>query len=41
MSMADMLNIKLYNDNVKQFNQAWDTKLLSLDKRVDEEKREH
>ena len=30
--MTDLLNIELHDDNLKQFNQAWQEMLLSLDK---------
>ena len=37
VGLTALLNIELYNDNLKQFNQAWKEMLLSLDRRVDEE----
>ena len=37
VGLTDLLNIELYNDNLKQFNQAWEEMLLSLDRGVDEE----
>ena len=41
MGLTDLLNIELYNDNLKQFNQAWEELLLSLDKGVDGEMLEY
>ena len=41
VGLTDLLNIELYNDNLKQFNQAWEEMLLSLDKGVDGEMFEH
>ena len=35
--MADLVNFELCNDNLEQFNQAWEETLLSLDNTVDEE----
>ena len=37
MGLTDLLNIELYNDSLKQFNQAWEAMLSSLDKGIDEE----
>ena len=37
MSMADLPNMQLHNDNLRQFNQAREEMLLSLDRNVDEE----
>ena len=35
--MTDLINIELRSGNPKQFNQAWDEMLLSLDNNMDEE----
>ena len=37
VGLTDLLNIELYNDNLKQFNHAWEEMLLTLDRGVDEE----
>ena len=37
VGLTGFLNIELYNDNLKHFNQAWKEMLLSLDKGVDGE----
>ena len=36
MSLADLVNIEMYVDNLKQFNQVWKEMLLSLDQRQEE-----
>ena len=28
MNLADLLNVELYNDNLKMFNQTWDETLV-------------
>ena len=37
MGLTNLLNIEMYNDKLKQFNQDWEEMLLSLNKGVDEE----
>ena len=30
MNLSDLLNVELYNDNLKMFNEAWEETLLAV-----------
>ena len=35
MNLSDLLNVELYNDNLKMFNEPWEVTLLSVGNDLD------
>ena len=36
MNLSDLLNVELYNDNLKMFNEPWEETLLSVGNELDD-----